>query len=332
MPAIRVIALAGAAVLLSLCAASAQTWPSRPVTMLVPFPAGGTADLLARETAQALSEELGQQFVVENRAGAGGNLAASRGRQGGAGRLQLAVRLAGAGGPQQIHVQEPAVRSVRELVPVVLVVKSPIAIVAGLDAPVASFQAMVDQAKAKPGTLTVGHAGIGSMAHIALELVQQRAGIKLTGVPYKGGAPMVTDLLGGHLPLSSDLVSNFIRLAQDKKVRLLAVTTTRRMSDLPDVPTVQELIHAPFEATAWFAIMAPAGTPADIVQKINAVANRYLQSAKGKEPDRAAGGGSGRRHTGGRRGVREERDRKVGASDQGGEHFAQLGHDDAKVI
>jgi tripartite-type tricarboxylate transporter receptor subunit TctC len=82
--------------------------------------------------------------------------------------------------------------------------------------------------------------------------------------------------------LSSDLVSNFIRLAQDKKVRLLAVTTTRRMSDLPDVLTVQELIHAPFEATAWFAIMAPAGTPADIVQKINAVANRYLQSAKGK--------------------------------------------------
>jgi tripartite-type tricarboxylate transporter receptor subunit TctC len=121
------------------------------------------------------------------------------------------------------------------------------------------------------------------MAHVALELMQQKMGIQVTGVPYKGGAPMVTDLLGGHLPLSSDLLSNFVRLAQEKKVRLLAVTTTRRMSDLPDVPTVQELIHAPFEAAAWFAIMAPTGTPADILQKIAAVTNRYLQSTKGKD-------------------------------------------------
>ena len=288
MPAIRVIALAGAAVLLSLCAVSAQTWPSRPVTMLVPFPAGGTADLLARETAQALSEELGQQFVVENRAGAGGNLAASAVAKAAPDGSSLLFASQAQAALNKFMFKSLPYDPMRELVPVVLVAKSPIAIVASqshrrrLDAPVASFQALVDQAKAKPGTLTVGHAGIGSMAHIALELVQERAGIKLTGVPYKGGAPMVTDLLGGHLPLSSDLVSNFIRLAQDKKVRLLAVTTTRRMSDLPDVPTVQELIHAPFEATAWFAIMAPAGTPADIVQKINAVANRYLQSAKAK--------------------------------------------------
>lgn len=282
MPAIRVIALAGAAVLLSLCAVSAQTWPSRPVTMLVPFPAGGTADLLARETAQALSEELGQQFVVENRAGAGGNLAASAVAKAAPDGSSLLFCSQAQAALNKFMFKSLPYDPLRELVPVVLVAKSPIAIVAGLDAPVASFQALVDQAKARPGTLTVGHAGIGSMAHIALELVQASAGIKLTGVPYKGGAPMVTDLLGGHLPLSSDLVSNFIRLAQDKKVRLLAVTTTRRMSDLPDVPTVQELIHAPFEATAWFAIMAPAGTPADIVQKINAVANRYLQSAKGK--------------------------------------------------
>ncbi len=282
MPGIRVITLAGATVLLSLCAASAQTWPSRPVTMLVPFPAGGTADLLARETAQALSVELGQQFVVENRAGAGGNLAAAAVARAAPDGYNLVFASQAQAALNKFMFKSLPYDPVRELVPVVLVIKAPIAIVAGLDAPVASFQALVDQAKAKPGMLTVGHAGIGSMAHIALELMQQRAGIKLTGVPYKGGAPMVTDLLGGHLPLSSDLVSNFIRLAQEKKVRLLAVTTKRRMSDLPDIPTVQELIHAPFEATAWFAIMAPAGTPADIVQKINTVANHYLQSTKGK--------------------------------------------------
>ena len=121
------------------------------------------------------------------------------------------------------------------------------------------------------------------MGHIAAELVQQKTGIKLTSVPYRGGAPMVTDLLGGHVQLSSDLLSNFVRLAKDGKVRVLAVTSTNRMNDLPDVPTVQEQIHSPFEATAWFAIMAPAGTPREIVQKINAIANRYLQSAKGKD-------------------------------------------------
>ncbi|MGB8245938.1 MAG: tripartite tricarboxylate transporter substrate binding protein, partial [Pseudolabrys sp.] len=171
----------------------------------------------------------------------------------------------------------------RDLVPVVLVIKSPVALVAGVDAPVNSFQSMIDYAKANPGKLSIGQAGIGSMAHVAYELLQQKAGIKLNGVPYKGGAPMVTDLLGGHLPLASDLLSNFIQLAKEKRVRLLALATPQRLSDLPNVPTVQELIHVPFEAAAWFVIMARAGTPTDTLQKINAVTNRYLQSARGQE-------------------------------------------------
>jgi tripartite-type tricarboxylate transporter receptor subunit TctC len=163
----------------------------------------------------------------------------------------------------------------------VLVIKSPIALIAGIDAPVKNFQAMVDYAKTNPGKL--GQAGVGSMGHVAFELLQQKAGIRLNAVPYKGGPSMMTDLLGGHLPVASDLLSNSIRLASEKKVRLLAVATARRMSDLPEVPTVQELIHAPFEAAAWFAILTRTGTPADILQKINAVTNRYLESAKGRE-------------------------------------------------
>jgi tripartite-type tricarboxylate transporter receptor subunit TctC len=121
------------------------------------------------------------------------------------------------------------------------------------------------------------------MAHVAFELLQQKTGIKLNGVPYRGGAPMVTDLLGGHLPLASDLLSNFIAPAKEGRVRLLAVATAQRLSDLPDTPTIAELIHAPFEAAAWFVIMARAGTPAATLEKINAIANSYLQSAKGKE-------------------------------------------------
>lgn len=283
MPSARVITMATAVLLLSPCAVSAQAWPSQPVTMMVPFPAGGTADLFARGVARALSEELGQQFVVENRAGAGGNLAAVPVAKAAPDGSSLLFASQAQAALNKLMFKSLPYDPTRELVPAVLVVKSPIALIAGMTAPVGSFQGLIDHARANPGRLNVGHAGIGSMAHIALELMQQKAGIRLTGVPYKGGALMVTDLVGGHLALSSDLLSNFVRLAREKKVRLLAVTTTRRMSDLPDVPTVQEAIHAPFEATAWFAIMAPAGTRADILQKINAVTNRYLQSGQGKD-------------------------------------------------
>jgi tripartite-type tricarboxylate transporter receptor subunit TctC len=279
----RVIVLAIAAMLLSPRAVSAQAWPSRLVTMVVPFPAGGTADMFAREIAQALSAELGQPFVVENRAGGGGNPAAAAvARAAPDGSTLLFASQAQAALNKFMYKSLPY-DPARDLAPVVLVIKSPIALIAGINAPVKSFEAMVDYAKANPGKLSVGQAGVGSMGHVAFELLQQKAGITLNGVPYKGGPPMVTDLLGGHLPVASDLLSNSIRLVNEKKVRLLAVAAARRMSDLPEVPTVQELIHAPFEAAAWFAVLARAGTPADILQKINAVTDRYLESVRGKE-------------------------------------------------
>jgi tripartite-type tricarboxylate transporter receptor subunit TctC len=250
---------------------------------MVPFPAGGTADLLARGVAQALNDALGQPFVIENRPGASGNLAAGAvARTAPDGSSLLFASQAQAAFNKLMFKTLPYDPS-RDLVPVALVIKSPVAFIAGIDASVNSFQSMIDYAKANPGRLSIGQAGIGSMAHVAFELLQQKAGIKLNGVPYKGGPPMATDLLGGHLPVASDLLSNFIQLARERKVRLLALATAQRLSDLPDVPTVQELIHAPFEAAAWFVIMARAGTPADTLQRINAVTNRYLQSAAGKE-------------------------------------------------
>ena len=166
--------------------------------------------------------------------------------------------------------------------PVIVVGKSPVVFVASMNGP-PNLPAMIEMAKAKPGQLTIGQIGVGSMSHVAYELLQLKTGIVLNGVPYKGGAPMATDLLGGHLPLGSDLLSNFISLAKEKKVRLLAVASAHRFGDAPNVPTVAEEINQPFEAAAWFAIMARAGTPAEIVQKVNAVANRYLQSDKAKE-------------------------------------------------
>jgi tripartite-type tricarboxylate transporter receptor subunit TctC len=269
MSHLRVAILAVAAALLSPNAVSAQAWPSRSVSMLVPLPAGGIADLMAREIAQAMSDELGHPFVVENRAGAGGNPAAAAvARSAPDGAMLLFASQAHAVF-NKFMFKNLSYDSARDLVPVVVVMKSPVGIMAGMDAPVTNLQALIDYAKANPGKLTVGNAGLGSMAHVAFEMMQDKTGIKLTGVPYKGGAPMVTDLLGGHLPLATDLVANFIHLAHEKKVRILAAATSRRMGELP--------------AAAWFVIMVPAGTPAEIVQKINAITNRYLQSAKGKD-------------------------------------------------
>jgi tripartite-type tricarboxylate transporter receptor subunit TctC len=282
MSNLRIAALAVCALVLSSGAACAQAWPARPVTVLVPFPAGGTADLLARGIAQALSDEFHQPFIVENRPGASGNLAAAAvAKAPPDGHNLLFASQAQAAFNKFMFTSLPYDPQ-RDLVPVVLVMKAPVAFVAGKDAPVQTIGAMVDQAKANPGKLTIGQVGVGSMSHIAYELLQQKAGITLNGVPYKGGAPMVTDLLGGHLPLASDLLSNFIELAKAKKVRILAVATAQRISDLPDVPTVQESIQAPVEAAAWFTLMARAGTSADIVQKVNAIANRYLHGASAK--------------------------------------------------
>ena len=283
MSRICIAAFAAAAVLLSPSTASSQTWPSRPVTIMMPQPAGGIADLLARGTAQALSDELGQAFVVENRPGASGNLAAA------------AVAKAPPDGSMFLFATQAQVAfnklmfanltydPTHDFVPVIVAGKSPVVFIAAMNGPITSLPALIEMAKAKPGQITIGQTGVGSMSHVAYELLQLKTGIVLNGVPYKGGAPMATDLLGGHLPLGSDLLSNFINLAKDKKVRLLAVASAKRFGEAPDVPTVAEQIHQPFEAAAWFAIMARAGTPADIVQKVNAVANRYLQSAKAKE-------------------------------------------------
>lgn len=286
MLALRSTALAAAALLLSPCAALSQTsqvWPNRPVTMLVPLPAGGIADLMARGCAQALSDELGQPFVVENHPGASGNLAAAAVVKAPAdGSVLLFASQAQAAFNKLMFASLPY-DPATDLVPIVVVLKSPVVFVGALDAPVKTFQAMLDYARANPGKLTSGQTGVGSMSHVAFELLQQKAGIVLNGVPYKGGAPMVTDLLGGHLPMGSDLLSNFIHLAKDKKVRLLAVATAQRFSELPDVPTVQEQLREPFEAAAWFTIMARSGTPAAVVQKVNAAVNRYLASAKAKE-------------------------------------------------
>jgi tripartite-type tricarboxylate transporter receptor subunit TctC len=278
-----VFGLFGLALALAPChRAVAQEWPDRPVTMIVPFPAGAAVDTLARAVANTLSENFGKQFIVENRAGAGGNL-------GGA-----AVAKASADGytwlfgtPAPIALNKfmykgLAYDSERDFTPVVLVAKSPMIITATSDFPAKTLPDLIAYAKQNPGKVNVGHPGNGTLGHITSTLIQQFAGVEMTHVPYRGSAPLITDLLGGQVNVAMDFMPTYLPLVADRKIRALAVTTSQRVAQLPDVPTVQEAGFKGFEATAWYAIVAPTGTPPDIVSKVNNAVNSFLKSAKGK--------------------------------------------------
>ena len=265
-------------------AAFAQAWPARPVIWIVPFPAGGPADLLARTLAQELSTKLGQQFVIENRGGAGGNLGGAAAAKADPDGYTMMFSTPGPAAINKLMYANAGYDPEKDLTPIILVAKSPLIIVASNNAPVKDFKGMVDYAKANPGKLNVGHPGNGTLGHITSELVQLNSSIKMTNVPYRGTAPLTTDILGGQVELGMDFITTYIPLAKDGKLRALAVTSSQRVTtDLPDVPTVQELGFKGFEATAWYAILTPTKTPADIINKVNTTVNAWLQSPAGKE-------------------------------------------------
>ncbi len=261
----------------------AQAWPTRPVTMIVPFAAGGGTDLLARALAKDLGDRLGQQFVVENRTGAGGNV--------GAGAVAKAAPdgytiLFGTPGPlanNKLMYKNLPFDPQKIFVPIVLIAKAPLIIAAKKSLPVKDLKELTAYAKANPGKLNVGVPGNGTLGHITSVLVQKELGITMTNVPYRGTALVINDLLGGQVDLAMDFMPSYVPLAREGKIRPLAVTTTERSSDLPDVKTVQEAGFKGFEATAWFALAAPAGTPEAVIDKLNAATNAFLKSPRGQE-------------------------------------------------
>jgi tripartite-type tricarboxylate transporter receptor subunit TctC len=264
--------------------ANAQTWPTRPVTWIVPFPAGGPADVLARTVAAELSSKLGQQFVIENRAGAGGNLGGAAAAKAEPDGYTMMFSTPGPAAINKLMYANAGYDPEKDLTPIVLVAKSPLIIVASNDAPAKDFKDMVAYAKANPSKLNTGHPGNGTLGHITSELVQLNNNIKMTNVPYRGTAPLTTDLLGGQVHLGMDFITTYIPLVKENKLRALAVTSSQRVvSDLPNVPTVAELGFSGFEATAWYVILTPAKTPEDIIRKVNTAVNAWLQSPAGKE-------------------------------------------------
>jgi len=262
--------------------AAAQSWPDRPVTFVVPFPAGAAVDTLARAVAATLSDKFGKQFIVENRTGAGGNVGGASVAKSAADGYTLLFGTPAPIALNKLMYKGLAYDSDRDFTPVILVAKSPLIVTAKRDLPVKTFGELIAYAKQNPGKVNVGHPGNGTLGHITSVLVQQFAGVEMTNVPYRGSAPLTTDLAGGQIDVAMDFMPTYVPLIQSDKIKALAVTTVERASQLPDVPTAQEAGIKGFEATAWYAIVAPTGTPQDILIKVNEGVNAFLTSDKGK--------------------------------------------------
>src|SRR6476646_719612 len=263
-----------AAMLAALPQADAQDFPSRPVKIIVPFPAGGTADVMPRVIGEWLSRKWGQPVVVENRTGAAGNIGAEAVAKADPDGYTL---LAAPPPPLVInHNLYPRLGfDPTEFVPIVIMGRVPNALVVSAKVPLASVADVIAYAKANPGKLTSATQGNGTTSHLTSELFQLMAGVKFQQVPYRGSAPALTDLAAGNVDLMFDNLGVSLALVKGGQLRLLGVATPTRMAALPDVPTIAETL-AGFESAAWFAIVAPPKTPPAIVDKINADVNEAL--------------------------------------------------------
>jgi tripartite-type tricarboxylate transporter receptor subunit TctC len=269
------VALGLAALLAAWPAAQAQDYPSRAVKIIVPFPAGGTADVMPRIFTEWLAKKWGQPVVIENRTGAAGNIGAEAVAKADPDGYTL---LAAPPPPLVInHNLYPKLGyDPTEFVPIVIMGRVPNALVVNAKLPFASVADVIAYAKANPGKLTCATQGNGTTSHLTSELVQLTAGVKFQQVPYRGSAPALTDLAAGNVDLMFDNLGVSLALVRGGQLKLLGVATSNRMAALPDVPTIAETLPG-FESAAWFAIVAPPKTPAAIVGKINADVNEALR-------------------------------------------------------
>jgi tripartite-type tricarboxylate transporter receptor subunit TctC len=275
--------IATVAVAMAPTVANAQSWPVRPVTMIVPFPAGGATDLLARALGQELGEKLGQQFVIDNRTGATGNIGAAAAAKAPPDGYTILFSTPGPIALNQLMSKSLPFDPQKDFTPIVLIAKSPHIYIASPALPSKDLGELLAFAKANPGKVTAGIPGNGTTAHISLALLLQITGAEMMLVPYRGGVPMTADVIGRQIDIGADLISSQVPQVAGGSVRALAVTSSKRSEQLPNVPTVEESGFPGFEATAWFVLAVPVGTPPDVVHKVNDIVNRYLQSDKGKQ-------------------------------------------------
>ena len=260
-------------------AQNASTYPVKPITLIVPFPPGGVTDLVARDLAKRLSEGLGQPVVVDNRAGAGGNIGTAALARAQPDGYTLGVMTVSAMsiGPH-IHKSLSFVPA-KDFTPITNIVNTPGAILAGNKTPYNTLQELIKAAKAQPGKINYASVGLGSLPHLIAEKLALDAGIAMTHIPYKGAAPAITDLLGGQTDYMFSTPQSVLGMLQGGKLRALAVSSSQRLKVLPQVPTVAEQGYKGFEAVDWKMVVAPANTPAPVLRRLNAAAEKVLNSA-----------------------------------------------------
>ncbi len=267
--------LTGLFLALMSCSIWAQSWPNKPVRMIIAFPPGGPTDLVSRVLAQRLSEQLGQQVIVDNKPGAGGNLAA-----------ELAARATPDGYTIFYNTSAIAIGpalygkvnydTLKDFAPVALTASVPMVLVVNPQLPARSVKEFLDLAKSRPGALNYSSSGTGTITHLASAMMSTQTGIQTQHIPYKGSAPGLVDLAAGQTQFMIDTINTVLPYVRDNRLRGLAVTSIKRSSLLPELPTLAESGMPGFDAAAWQGIVVPTGTPADIIQKLNTEVNKAL--------------------------------------------------------
>lgn len=275
---------------LGLCvSALAQNYPSKPVKVVVGYAAGGAVDVVARTIGQSLQTSLGQAFIVENKPGAGTNIAVKSvitAEPDGYTLLMAANALAA---NMSLYQPQPF-DAEKDLVAVSLVGRVPVVIAANSNAPFANVKQLIETAKGKPNTIAYGSPGNGSTPHMAIELFARAAGIDLQHIPYRGGSPAITDTIGGQVPLVAVNALEVLPHVKSGKLKVLGVLSANRSANYPDVPTIAESGFPGFEASVWYGLVAPAATPKPIVAKLHAEVQKALQTKEVRERMNAVGG------------------------------------------
>lgn len=273
------IAAALAFITTSTTSAVAQDWPDHPIRMIVPFPAGGSADTLARLLGQKISPHLGQPIVVDNRPGAGGNIGTevvAKSPPDGTTFLMTPSSFASQPSLYSNLTWDP----VRDFAPVALIATTPNILVVNTAVPAHSVRELIALAKAQPGRLSYASGGVGATNHLAGELFKRMTGTEIVHVPYRGNPLAVIDVMNGQVAMMFDFMITSLPHVKEGKLRALAVTGAKRSPQVPDLPTVSEAGVSGYEASTWFAVMAPAGTPPPVIGKLNGELNAAL-----KQPD-----------------------------------------------
>ncbi len=274
---IRTMMLAALAALAVAAPVSAQPYPNRPIRIIVPTPAGGPVDVMARLLANALPASLGQNTIVENRPGAGNTLGSRAAAAADPDGYTLLVSAA-SGLIMSPMVYRNAGYDETSFAPVALIAATPQVLVAHPAAPFDSVAALVAYAKAHPGQLNYSTGGAGTLPHLTAELFKQLTGTDIVHVPYKGGGPALTDVVAGQVQMTFDTVGTSLQFIRDGRLRALAVSNPTRLAELPAVPTMPELGYPAINSGAWVALLAPLGTPPAIIARLNEAANEALRS------------------------------------------------------